>query len=89
MDYCFAVNRGDTILYSVLAKVAGAVPESTSDAALAYHFADDARMTFLEVLKKYYIVAAVVLVVILALAFLLVRSVRKNKKIRTGSSMKI
>ena len=82
MDYCFAVNRGDTILYSVLAKVAGAVPESTSDAALAYHFADDARITFLEVLKKYYIVAAVVLVVILALAFLLVRSVRKNKKIR-------
>jgi PAS domain-containing protein len=44
MDYCFAVRREDTILYSILAKTAGAVPESTVNAALSHYFTEDAEM---------------------------------------------
>lgn len=44
MDYCFAVRREDTVLYSILAKTTGAVPESTVNAALSHYFTEDAEM---------------------------------------------
>ncbi|MBR3158154.1 MAG: hypothetical protein IKF14_03520 [Atopobiaceae bacterium] len=42
MDYCFAVNRDQTTLFSILAKVTAMVPMSTVDAALTHHFTEDA-----------------------------------------------
>ena len=36
MDYCFATKEGNTMLYSILAKIVSLVPESTVNAALNY-----------------------------------------------------
>ena len=43
MDYCFAVERQDTVLYSILSKVTAIVPSSTINAALARYYTEDAR----------------------------------------------
>ncbi len=52
MEYYFAVNRGETILYSILSKITGVVPESTVNAALSYYYTEDAKITFDEMLKE-------------------------------------
>ncbi len=86
MDYCFAVNRGDTTLYSILTKITDNVPPSTINAALTYYFTEDARgggtdytgQVLLGVLIVALVVAAAVLL------FLLVRSMRTKKKVAGG-----
>ena len=52
MDYCLAVNRDDTLLYSILSKANALVPKSTVNAALTYYFAEDARTNFTGMLKQ-------------------------------------
>ncbi len=45
LDYCFAVARKDTELYSLLAKAVVLVPYSTVNAALSNYIAEDSRRT--------------------------------------------
>ena len=83
MDYCFAINRDATKLYSILSKVSDAVPASTISAALSYYFTEDARLGIGELLLQNlgYIVAAAAVVAAVIL-YLLLRSARSEKKIR-------
>ena len=84
MDYCFAVNKGRTELYSVLSKVIGIVPDSSVDAALSYYITEDAKLTFADFLSDHIvIVMAVTCVIVLTILVLLVMNVRAVRKARS------
>ena len=81
MDYCFAVNREDTVLYSILAKTAGVVPATTVNAALTHYFIEDSRADIADLFRQNLTIAVIALTVImLVLLFLLLRSTRREKK---------
>lgn len=81
MDYYFAVNRGDTILYSILNKVASEVPVSTVNAALTNYYTEDAKTSLGYELKQNLLVAIGVfaLVVVLVMIAILFNARRKKK----------
>ena len=85
MDYCFAVNREDTILYSILSKVTSIVPTSTINASLAQYYTEDARVGIFDSLSQILlgiVVCALAIAAIVVLVVLLrgVRSERKGGK---------
>ena len=81
MDYCFAVNRDDTILYSILSKVAGVVPDATVNSALSYYFTEDAKSSLGDlVLQNLGLLAAALVVVAAVVAVLVLRKSRAEKK---------
>ena len=53
MDYCFALDREDALLYSILTKITNAVPDSSVNAALSYYYTEDAKLGALELLRKH------------------------------------
>lgn len=81
MEYYLAVRRGDTLLYSILAKATSIVPESIVHTALTYYSTEDAKTTFFDVVKDYlvYILVAVI-VIILIILVLLLRIIRVQRK---------
>ncbi len=85
MDYCFAVCKGDTELYSILAKTVGMVPKSTMNAALSYYITEDAKLTLTDfIVDNLTVVMAVIAVVVLVILTLMIqnmRGVRKAKKL--------
>ena len=52
MDDCLAVNRQDTLLYSILSKITGIVPPSTISAALTKYYAEDAKTTVIDLFRR-------------------------------------
>ena len=51
MDYCFGVKQGSTELYSILAKVTGAVLPAPIHTALTYYSTEDVKVTFVDLIK--------------------------------------
>ena len=83
MDYCLAVNRDDTLLYSILSKANTLVPKSTVNAALTYYFAEDARTNFTGMLKQNVnIIVIVFTVIVIILCILLFRAKKEKRNIR-------
>ncbi|MDO4806477.1 MAG: transporter substrate-binding domain-containing protein, partial [Coriobacteriales bacterium] len=85
MDYCLAVNREDTVLYSILAKAISGVPSSTANAALTYYFMEDTRIGIADSLRQNLLSIAlgavcVLVVAALVIVFLLLRSARAGKR---------
>ena len=81
MDYCFAVEKGETALYSILAKVVGQVPKSTVNAALSYYITKDAKLTFADfIVDNLAAVMAVMAAVVLVILTLMVRSMRAERR---------
>ncbi len=82
MDYCFAVNRDNTVLYSILAKAAGVVSSSTINAALTHYFAEDARVTTADdpFSRDIPIAIACVLTALVLVLLLLLHSAKRSKK---------
>ncbi|MBR4331518.1 MAG: EAL domain-containing protein [Clostridia bacterium] len=81
MDYCFAVTRGETALYSILSKITGLVPASTVNAALTNYFAEDAKMGLADLLNQNAgIIATAAGLVVLAILFLVWRGMEAKKK---------
>ena len=82
MDYCFAVDRSGTVLYSILSKAAAVVPTSTVNAALTHYYMDDTKSgfgdAFLQVIPI--IVGCVLSVAALVMLFVLARGVWLDKK---------
>ena len=82
MDYCFAVNKGEVELYSVLAKVIGAVPSSVVHTALTYYSTEDVKTSFTDVIKDHlFIIMTVIAAILAVILVLLLRSIRAEKKI--------
>ena len=82
MDYCLAVNKGDTVLYSVLARVINAVPDAVVHTALTYYSTEDVKTSFADVIKdNLFLVLSAIAVVLLVILILLLRSIRAEKKV--------
>jgi len=79
MDYCLAVREGNTLLYSILSKIIGGVPESTVNAALTYYSADASKPGFSDFILAYPIPAVIAAVVALILIILAVRGILISK----------
>lgn len=80
MDYCFAVERGETELYSILAKVTGMVPHSTVNAMLSYYITEDAKLTLSDfIVDNLPVVMTVTGAVVLVILVLLMMNVRAVK----------
>ena len=81
MDYCFAVKRGETALYSILSKITGLVPASTVNAALTNYFTEDAKMGLADLLNQNAgIIATAAGLVVLVILFLMWRGMEAKKK---------
>ncbi len=85
MDYCFAVEKGQTVLYSIMAKVINRIPDASVNASLSHYITEDAKISFREVLADnidiILIIAIVIVIVILILLILNARSAKKAKKL--------
>lgn len=78
MDYCFAVREGSTILYSILSKIIGNVPDSIVNAALTYYSTDNARPGIGDFVLSYPVPAVFSAVIALILIFFAFRGVRAS-----------
>ena len=82
LDYCLAVNPGQTVLYSILSKAAAVVPASTVNAALTHYYMEDAKTNIGDAFGQAlpFIVAGVLIVAASAMAFVLARGVWQDRK---------
>ena len=81
MDYYLAVRRQDTELYSILSKMTTLVPDSMVHSALTYYSTEDAKMGFTDMLKEHWLAVLLgVAAVLLLIIFLLLRSIRMERK---------
>ncbi|MBR4721295.1 MAG: EAL domain-containing protein [Clostridia bacterium] len=81
MDYCLAVSRENTILYSILSKITHIVPDSSVDAALSYYYTEDARVGVLDLIVRHLgVVIFIVLAILLTILLLLLYNVRAKKE---------
>ena len=91
MDYCFAVGKGQTQLYSILTKTVGMVPKSTVNAAMSYYVTEDARLSLGDMISDHLgavmAVIGVVVLVILALLVQNMRAVRKAKNLISATEI--
>lgn len=84
MDYCFALEKGQTELYSVLAKVASMIPNSSVNSAMSFYITEAAKLTFTDFLADNIIVVLIVTgAVVLVILALLLLSLRAVKTART------
>ena len=82
MDYCIAVNEGETELYSILARAIGAVPDAVVHTALTYYSTEDVKTSFTDLIRdNLFIVMTAIAVVLLIILILLLRSIRAEKKV--------
>lgn len=83
VDFCFAVGKGQTELYSILAKTVGLIPDSVISGALSYYIAEDARLTLTDFIVDHLgIVMAVIFAVLLTILALMVHSMRTGRRAR-------
>ena len=81
MDYYLAVRRGDTRLYSILAKTAAVVPDSVVHAALTYYSTEDAKTSFADIIRdNLTMVMTVIAAVLLVILILLLFSIRAQRE---------
>ena len=85
LDYCFAINKGNTGLYPVLAKVISHVPRSNVYASLSFYITEDARLSFLDFLTDHLTVVmgvtGLILMIIIALLIGSISSARKAREL--------
>ena len=82
MDYCIALNGGETELYSILARAIGAVPDAVVHTALTYYSTEDVKTSFTDLIRdNLFIVMTAIAVVLLIILILLLRSIRAEKKV--------
>ena len=85
MDYCFAVEKGQMQLYSILGKIAGMVPRSSVNAALSYYITEDAKLTLsdfiVDNLPEVMAVTGILVLVILVLLVMNIRAVKMAKSL--------
>ena len=82
MDYNFAVRKGDTALYAILAKVNNAVPNAAIHTALTYYSTEDVKTTFGDIIRdNLFIVLAAITGIMLIILILLLRNIQSERKI--------
>ena len=77
----FAVNSGETQLYSILSKLTGLVPNSVVNSSLSYYSTEDARIPLREyIIDNLNVVIALIAGLVLIILLLLIRSMRAERK---------
>lgn len=88
MDLSFAVRKEDDCLYSVLNKISRLIPGSLINSSLTTHTFSGERVTFIDYLRDNLVsVLAVVSVTALVIIFLLLWSIRAEKKAKSGRQL--
>lgn len=83
MDYCIAVPKGETELYSILSRAICAVPASVVHTALTYYSTEDVKTTFGDLIRdNLLIILAVLALIIIVMLILILRNVKTRKKVR-------
>ncbi len=81
LAYCFAVEAGHPELYSILAKVADLVPDSSVNTALSRYMTEDAKTTLGDYIEDHvWLVIGIIGAVLLVILILLARSLRASRK---------
>ena len=81
LDYCLAVRRGDTTLYSILAKMTAIVPGSTIHTALTYYSSEDVKTSFGDLVRDNLLLVMIgVASVLIVILLLLLRSIRLERR---------
>ena len=81
LDYCFAVGKGQTEMYSILSKVVSQVPSSTVNSALSYYITEDARLGLKDFISdNLATVLTAFVALILVIVLIMLRSIRAEKK---------
>ena len=83
MDYCYAVNRGDTVLYGILNKMNSSVSPLVATSALSsYYRADEVKTSFgTFLLENILLIIAVLVVIALLIVIMWQRRVKANRVI--------
>ena len=82
MDYCFAVEKGETELYSILSRVTSAVPDTPIHSSLTYYSTEDVKTSPADLIRDNLVTAVlIVLVIVLLIAVLSMRSVVLQRKV--------
>ena len=80
MNYCFAVRKGDSELYSILARTIDAVPDSVVHTSLTYYSTEDVKTSFADLIKdNLFLVLFFIALVLLVILLLLLRSIRAER----------
>ena len=83
LDYCFALEKGNKQLYSILAKVTSQIPSSTVNSLLSYYITEDARNSLSDILSdNLALVLTVIAAVMLTIIWSMLRSMRAEKMAR-------
>ena len=81
MDYCLAVLKGETELYSILARIIKLVPDATVHTALTYYSTEDVKTTFFDVIEdNLHIILISVAAVLIVIIVLLGRTIYLDRK---------
>ncbi len=88
IDYCFAVTKGNTELYSILSRVTNAVPDAPVHKALTYYSTEDVKTSFADLIKDNLLtVLLAIAIILLIFLILLMRSIRMERRAREGAHM--
>ncbi len=81
LDYCMAVKKGQTHLYSVLAKIVSMIPDSSVNAAFSHYITEEAKYTFTDfVVDNLPAVIAITSLIMIMILLLLFRSIKAERK---------
>ena len=81
MDYCFSLGKGEKELYSILTKMVSLVPTSAFNSALSYYITEDAKLSLADFIEDNLTGVMIgITIVVLAILFLLLRSMRAEKR---------
>lgn len=81
LDYCFAIDTGETELYTIMAKTMSQVPDSTINRALSYYITEDAKVTLSDfVIENLVVVLGLFILILMIIVSLMLKSMRSEKK---------
>ena len=82
MDYSFAVRKGETVLYTILAKINNAVPNAVIHTALTYYSTEDVKTSFGDIVRdNLFVVLSAIAGIMLLILLLLLRNIQSERKI--------
>ena len=88
MDYCLAVSRENSTLYSILNKMISSVPETTMSTALSRYSTEEAKSTFMDYVKtRPATVIFSVIITLLLVAAIIIYNSRASKRAKANREL--
>lgn len=83
IPFCFAVNKENTKLFSILTKTTNLVPESYVNNVLTYYYSEETKTTLIDVIRDNIIIVIAGIIVFIAMIMLIIaqsRIIKAEKK---------